>query len=282
MGRTKKRAQTRKQEQRNLQRRNIIIGVAIAAVVIAALAILATRPIEVSVSEAILTRYADLPVSETERGFPILGNPQAPAELVEYSSFDCPHCQRFHEDATVNLIDRVRAGELSITYVPVYGTGGIPNGDEAAKYAICAGQQGRFWEYHDLLFGWNKTYVAAAFQTARLTAGAEELGLDMTTFNACVRDSDTAAVLDNALAAFRQVQLPEGASRGTPLLMVNDEHVSTPTLSVINGLIDTIMTSAVAVPLFPDAPVAIAEPTVEATEEVEVTEEAEATETPSA
>ncbi len=245
--RTKKRAEERKKQQRKQRNRNITIGVVLLTVIIGALVILATRPVEIDLTEDVLTRYAGLPTSTTDRGFPILGNPDAPARLVEYSSFDCPSCRTFHENVTVNLLDRIRSGEASFTYVPVFGTGGIPNGDRAAAAAICAGQQGRFWEYHDLLFDWQGRYVASAFQPRRLEAGAAELGLDVEAFLACQTSAETEEVLDNAQSALAQSE-----STGTPTLFVNNQRVSS-TLGAANTAIDQIMITADPVPVEVDA-----------------------------
>jgi protein-disulfide isomerase len=242
--RSKKREAERKAKQRQQRNRNITITVVVIAVLAVVGVILATRPITVNVDDEILTRYAGLPTSTTDRGFPVLGNPDAPASLVEYSSFDCPSCQRFHDTVTKDIIDRVRSGEASFTYVPVFGTGSIPNGEDAAIAAICAGEQGMFWEYHDLLFEWQAVHVAAAFQPRRLTSGAIELGLDMDAFNSCLTSEEAAEVIDNARSAFAQSQ-----STGTPSLFINDQALGSPGLAAVNQQIDVIMANADPVPV---------------------------------
>lgn len=274
MGRTKRRAIQREKERRQRRQRITLIVVGVIAVVVALAVVLVTRPVEVNIAEDILTRYEGIPTSADDRGFPVLGNPDAPARLVEYSSFDCPSCRVFHDEVTKNIVDRVRSGEASFTYVPIFGTGSIPNGRQAAEAAVCAGEQGRFYEYHDLLFEWQGRFVASAFQPNRLRAGAEELGLDIEQFNACLNSEETAVILDNAQAAFRQ-----SGGTGTPTLTINDELAST-SLAAVNTQIDAIMTTADPVPLEPVDTESVV--TEEATEEVVetevVTEEAEETE----
>ncbi len=266
--RSKKRAEERRRQQR--QRRNRTIGIAVVALAVIAVifVIMGTRPVAVDIEGEILTRYEGLPTSTTDRGFAVLGNPDAPARLVEYSSFDCPSCRNFHSNVTVNLIDRVRNGEASFTYVPVYGTGSVPNGERASAAAVCAGNQGRFWEYHDLLFDWQGRYSASAFQTRRLEAGAEELGLDVDEFRSCLNSSETREVLENARNAFAQSE-----SSGTPTLFINEQRVANASLAAVNDQIDIIMTTADPVPVEIIEDGAVSED-VEETEEAVVTEEA--------
>lgn len=268
MGRTKQRAKEREKQRRRQRQRNIFIGIVVAAVVLAGFAAIALIPPSVDISDDLLTRYENLPVSRTDRGFYVLGNPEAPAKLVEYSSFDCPSCRDFHSNVTVNLIERIAAGEASFTYVPVYGTGSIPSGDRAARAALCSGEQGRFWEMHDLLFDWQGRYVASAFQMSRITAGAEALGLDMAAFNTCMGDESQDETMDNALAAFRQ-----SGANGTPALEINNELVSA-TLAVANASIDTIMEDAEPVPVVVEDEAAVVDEEATEEETAEVTEEA--------
>ncbi|MEO1444531.1 MAG: thioredoxin domain-containing protein, partial [Chloroflexota bacterium] len=255
MGRSRKRAKERQQERKQRRQRLTLIGIGVGALVIAVVAILATRPAVVDVDEELLARYDGLPLTFTERGFPVLGNPEAPARLTEYSSFDCGACANFHENVSVNIIDRVRAGELAFTYVPVFGTGALPDGDRAAEAAVCAGEQGLFFEYHDLLFNWHQVNQAAAFTNSRIRAGAEALGMDMDEFEACRNSDRVQEVLDNARAAFSS----SGAG-GTPTILINGEEVSA-TLAAVNGQIDLIMAGADPVPveIIADEPEAVDE-----------------------
>ena len=260
--RTRKRAKARAQE-RAQRRQRIILGlVGLAAVIGVVFAIIATRPVQVEVDDELLTRYADLPSSFTDRGFPILGNPEAPARVEEYSSFACPACGTFNENTTPGIVDRVAAGEASFVYVPVLLTN---ESERAAAAGLCAGEQGRFWEYHDLLFNWQRVFEATAFQTTRLVAGAEALGLDVDEFNTCRSSNRISETIDSAQAAYVQA-----GARGTPTTLVNNEPV-TSSLGAITGAIDAIMANAQPVPVE-----VIDEADVEVTEEVteEATEEA--------
>jgi len=90
----------------------------------------------------------------------------------------------------------------------------------AAKAAICAAQQGKFWEMHDQIWAMFDLNGPATYTQSLLTGRANQLGLDQGQFGACFTspavDSQIQAVL--ALASARGVN-------GTPTLFVNDTQV---------------------------------------------------------
>jgi protein-disulfide isomerase len=231
--RTRERRQER-EKQRRRNRQLLIVGVIAAiAVILAALLVISNLPAEATIPEETIAQYADLPTSFTEDGFPVLGNPAAPVQVVEYSSFDCPSCGLFYQNVTPALIERVRTGDISFTYVPLFGTGGIRNGEGAARAAICAGRQDAFWPYHSALFTWQAAFANQAFDGNRLEAGAANLGLDVGQWSSCLRSSETNEVLVAANGAANRL---EGFT-GTPTVTVNGQIVS-PTLNDINTAIE--------------------------------------------
>jgi protein-disulfide isomerase len=177
--------------------------------------------------------------------------------LVEYSSFDCPHCQEFHETVVPTLIERVRAGDISFTYVPVWGTGGVSNGEGAAKAAVCASEQDAFWPFHDALFNWQIVYGNTAFAQNRLASGIESLGLDRAAWETCLRSDLPDRIVMSRDEAVEDV---EGFS-GTPMILVNGAPTGLD-LAGINTAIDQALS-------FSPPP---AEP--ESTQEAEATAEA--------
>ncbi len=268
-----RRVQREKQRQRN--RQLLIVGVIAAiAIIIAVLMVLANLPAEATIPEETIAQYEDVPASFTEEGFPVLGNPDAPVQVVEYSSFDCPHCATFYETVGPTLVEHARAGEIAFTYVPLFGTGGIRNGEGAARAAICAGEQDNFWAYHGVLFDWQTIYANQAFDGNRLQAGADALGLDVNAWNACLRSEATNEVLVAANAAANRL---EGFT-GTPTITVNGQLI-TPTLESVRSAINAALASAPPV-VQEEAPAAeqteAAEATTEAASDAEATTEANA------
>jgi protein-disulfide isomerase len=167
-------------------------------------------------------------------------------EVVEYSSFDCPACALFYENVMPELLDRVEAGEISFSYVPLFGTGSIANGQGAARAAVCAGEQDAFWTYHGALFTWQSTYGNQAFAGNRLRTGVTNLGLDMGEWDACFASDRPDEVLIAANGAANSL---EGFT-GTPTVTVNGQIVPA-TIVDINAAIDLALASAPPVPETP-------------------------------
>lgn len=183
-----------------------------------------------------VARYEGIPQSYDEDGFPVLGDPDAPVQVVEYGSFDCPHCGAFHEAIAPSLIERARQGEIRYTYAPVFGTGNIPNGLAANGAALCAGEQDAFWSYHSTLFYWQGVFGSEAFDFARLSGGAANLGLDMAQWTDCFERGEVAVVVDRAIENFRSLGL-----RGTPSLLIDGQQVNHSSVDAVNAAIDAAL-----------------------------------------
>jgi protein-disulfide isomerase len=148
----------------------------------------------------------------TGRADPAAGAASAPIQIVEFSDFECPYCRQL-EPVLKQL--RARYGErLRLVWkdfpLPIHS-----QARGAAEAARCAGDQGRFWEYHDLLFA-NQQALAAD----DLTRHARTAGLDVDRFAVCV-DAGTHRA---EIAA----NLEEGTRHGieaTPTVFINGRAV---------------------------------------------------------
>src|SRR5262249_46034476 len=94
-----------------------------------------------------------LPATRADLSFDparLRGSPQAPVRIVEYSDFQCPFCRKV-QPVLKNLLAKYE-GRVSLAYrdFPLRGMHG--QAELGAESARCAGEQGKFWEYHDLLF----------------------------------------------------------------------------------------------------------------------------------
>ncbi len=256
--RTRERREERQRQQRRQRQIALVSALVVLVVVAAVVLVLVNQPTEAPIPAEALDRYEGILQSKTEEGYPILGNPEVPVSVVEYASFDCPHCQEFHEAAVPALIDRVRAGDISFTYVPIWGTGGIANGEGAAKAAVCAGEQDAFWPYHDALFTWQNVYGNTAFAQNRLASGIDSLGLDRAAWEACLRSDLPDRIVMSRDEAAEQVE----NFTGTPMILVNGAPTSLD-LEGINTAIDQALT--------------FSPPPAETTIEPEATQEGEAT-----
>lgn len=172
-----------------------------------------------------------------------VGQPDAPVRVDVWEDFQCPACAEYSETIETRLIaDYVETGQVLYTYhffpfldgadYPAQdGSGrlhyissqdGPGESDQASNAAMCAAEQGRFWDYHDMLYrNWNGEN-RGAFADARLILFAENIGLDMNAFRQCFAE--------NRYQDFIQADFVAGIERsipGTPTVFVNDVRVVT-------------------------------------------------------
>jgi protein-disulfide isomerase len=123
------------------------------------------------------------------------GNPDAPVTIVEFSDFECPACAAAFRDLKDVLRSRNDV-RVVFRYFPLDAScnpaleGRSPHPDAclAAFAAECAGEQHRFWEYHDTLFENQR-----ALDRDSLFRYARELALDIPQFRACLDAPETRA-----------------------------------------------------------------------------------------
>ncbi len=121
-----------------------------------------------------------------------IGDPNVPIHMEEFGDFQCPFCQRFHEQTEPLLVEQyVNTGKVYFTYrsagnwVSQNIGGGKTESQDAAAAAYCAEDQNKFWEMHDILFANILGEDAGSFTDERLATLAQKDGLDMNTFNEC-------------------------------------------------------------------------------------------------
>lgn len=205
-------ARQRRQKQRRQNQRVIVLALIIAVAVVGiAVVVVSNQPVDAFIPDQLSARYEGIERSNSPKGYPRLGAADAPVTVEEYASFACPGCEAFHSDSFDAVLERVKDGQVLFTYVPL-NTGSIPNAPGASRAALCAGQQGMFWEAHDVLFDWQTRYGNTAFSQNRLLTGVERLGLNSSAFTACFNSAEISGTLDDAAN--------EGVST-TPTLRVN-------------------------------------------------------------
>jgi len=152
---------------------------------------------------------------------PFLGSPKAPVTVVEFADFQCPFCGRFFQTVESPLIDQyVKTGKVRFVYRNFAFLG--PESEDAAAAAACAGEQGKFWEYHDYLFGHQQGENEGTFAKANLKKFARAVaGIDGAKFDPCL---DQGRYM-NAVRADTAAGKSYGVN-GTPATFINGRLVS--------------------------------------------------------
>ena len=147
----------------------------------------------------------------------IKGNPDAQISLVEYSDFQCPACAAFQPVLTdvMNQFGNDIKFEYKHFPLPMH-----PLALPAARAAEAAGQQGKFYEFHDLLFEKQKTWTKSPNPNALFVQYAEELGLDVKKF----RQHMDASLLSDKIEADKKAGDELGIT-GTPTFYLNGEKM---------------------------------------------------------
>jgi len=129
----------------------------------------------------------------------VLGKADAPVALEIYSDFQCPYCGQFTRTYLPQLLTQyIETGQVKVVPhdLDFRGTGG--SNDESTQAAIgasCAADQGKYWDYHDVLF-WNQAGEnAGAFTNDKLESMAAAIGLNKSTWDACREQAARAAAV---------------------------------------------------------------------------------------
>ncbi len=136
------------------------------------------------------------------------GNPNAPVTIIEFSDLQCPYC-RVIQPTLKQLLskygDRVNLAFRDMPLDQLH-----PLARKAAEATRCAAEQGKYWEYHDLLFSSGK------LADKELAEQARSIGLDGSAFDACVAGGKFKQQIENDL----QMGLKAGIT-GTPAFVIN-------------------------------------------------------------
>ena len=149
---------------------------------------------------------------DSNKGF-VLGPKDAPVAIVEFSDFQCPFCKSVI--ATLKQLMAEYKGKVKLVFRDFPLADIHPLAPKAHEAARCAAEQGKFWEYHDLLFE-----RAPSLAPAELKQYAGELKLDGATFAKCLDSGKYRQAVAGDVAEGARL----GAS-GTPTFLINGRIV---------------------------------------------------------
>jgi protein-disulfide isomerase len=139
---------------------------------------------------------------------PTKGPAGAPITIIEFADFECPYCAMMAP--VLEQAWQQRSHEMRFVYkfMPLLGH---PHGEPAARAAIAALDQGKFWEMHDKLFA-NREHL----EQTDLDGYAKELGLDLNRFHA---DMQSAKTTDRIAEDRKEADALD--VKGTPTIYLN-------------------------------------------------------------
>jgi protein-disulfide isomerase len=157
-------------------------------------------------------------------GSPTKGNPEAPVTLTVFTDFECPYCKQF-----APMLDQVHERNKDTTRIVFKN---MPLrfhkfADPAARAALAAGAQEKFWEMHDILF------AVPELNDQAIVDAATKLGLDMARFN---QDMNSPAVRQQINKDLQAAQ--EAGVTGTPTIFVNGKRVKNRSMEGFQAMID--------------------------------------------
>jgi protein-disulfide isomerase len=188
----------------------------------------AASPVIVITPEAI-----NAPINGTS-----MGDPNAPVKVDVYEDFRCSACKFYSQNIEPLIIQNyVDLGKVLYSYHTFIVIDSFDNSgasDQAANAALCAADQGHFWEYHNTLFANQITEDASLFSNERLVTMAQNVNLDMTAFNQCFQEKRFSSTI--------QADISKGQSlgiTGTPSVFVDGTLVSD--INKLTTAIDTAL-----------------------------------------
>ena len=154
---------------------------------------------------------------------PILGDPEAPVSIIEFSNYQCQFCARFYSD-TLPLLNSqyIETGKVNLIsrdfpIVKIHS-----NAMPTALASECANEQGKFWEYHGKLFETQNTWKQNKSDVMILTLKqfAKELNLNQEQFDSCLDSGKYAEEVNQDMVDGQKYMVT-----GTPTFFVGNEEV---------------------------------------------------------
>jgi len=156
------------------------------------------------------------PLADTNK----MGDPDAPVTIILYSDFQCVYCMNYWEETEPQIIENyVETGQVYYIYHS-FGDFLGPDSATAAEAAYCAGDQGMFWDYHDILFQDWTGEGTGNYSYDRLRGYADAIGLDVNEFSDCLESGAHKTTVEQDVT-----DAQANGIRATPSFLINGELV---------------------------------------------------------
>ena len=151
-----------------------------------------------------------------------IGREDAPVVIYEFADFQCPGCAQFATFVMPLISERlVEPGLVRFVYYD-FPLAMHPHAFLASRAARCANEQGKFWEYSDVVYGRQPRWSAErSAPVASFVEYAGEVGLDRAAFEACLKSDRYADEVTRSLKFGESLNV-----QGTPTLFVNGKLLS--------------------------------------------------------
>jgi protein-disulfide isomerase len=171
----------------------------------------ASQPVDLNLTEAQLNAVQGIP----------MGRADAPVVIYEFADYQCPGCRQWAQ-FTEPLIRERLVNDGTVKYVfydfplPMHQHSFL-----AARAGRCANEQGKFWPYHDLIFGKQDEWSASSDAASLFVDYAAQAGLDRDQFDACLRSDKYQREVTESLKFGEKLGVG-----GTPTLFINGKRLN--------------------------------------------------------
>lgn len=169
------------------------------------------------------TSQPKIPMKISADDDPVIGNPDAPITIIEFTDFQCPFCARFHTQTLPLILEEyIEQGKVKLVIrdFPIQSI--HPNAVPASVASECANEQGKVKEMHDMLFynqnQWSGQETADALSL--FSQYATEIQLDQEIFDSCLTSGKYIEEIENDLNDGREY----GVS-GTPGFFIGNDQI---------------------------------------------------------
>ena len=169
------------------------------------------------------TNQPSIPLEISADNDPIIGNPDAPITIIEFSDFQCPFCARFHIQTLPTIMEEyIEKGSVKLVFrdFPIQSI--HPNAVPASVAAECANEQGKFKQMHDILFEkqneWSNLETVYAIEL--FNQYSEQINLEQEQFSSCLSTAKYVKEIQNDLDDGRTYGVT-----GTPGFFIGNQQI---------------------------------------------------------